>query len=70
MIHTTTPTRRIVINIECFDDIPDNNYVAWLEGEDYAGIIVSASSIPECINEIGISLKVLELYRKNLSKKK
>lgn len=69
MIQTIPPTQRITIHFECFDDLPQDNYVAWLEGEDYKGIVVTANSVAECVQEIGISLKVLELYRKNLKQK-
>ena len=69
MVQTIQPTQRITIHFECFDDLPNDNYVAWIEGDDYKGMVVSANSVAECVQEIGISLKVLELYRKNLKMK-
>jgi DUF1365 family protein len=66
MIQIVNPNHRIDIHIECFDDLQEDNYIAWISGDEYKGITVTGNSIPECMKELQISLKVLELYRKNI----
>lgn len=56
----------IVIRIKCYDGLPEDKYLAWVEGKEYRGLVVSANSIGECVKEIGTSLHALELYRKNI----
>lgn len=66
MTQTIQPTNRITIFIECFDDSVKNNYVAWVQGDGYDGIVVEAKSVVECMQELTTSIKVLGIYRKNL----
>lgn len=63
-----SPTLSIVVHFDYFENVPEP-YVAWIEGDAYKGIIVTGNTIADCVKEIGISLKVLELYRQNISKK-
>lgn len=59
--------KSITIHFE-HHDIPQDSFVAWIEDEDYkgmVGMVVSGNSIGECVQEIGTSLKVLELYKEN-----
>lgn len=67
MVQTVAPKHEIVIHIQQYDELDqvEEQYVAWIAGEKYRGILVTANSISECMKELGISLKVLELYRKN-----
>lgn len=69
MFRTINPDEEIVIHFQFYDDLPNSNYVAWIEGGKYKGIVVSADSIADCVKEVGISLKVLDLYRKNIKTK-
>lgn len=68
MIKTVMPSNRITVHFECFDDLESEGakYCAWIEDEPYKGIVVSGNTIDEVFKELGISLRVLELYRKNL----
>lgn len=68
MVQTIEATKKLIIHFDCYDDIPDGNYIAWIEGKDYAGMVVTGNSVPECLKELSISLNVLEIYRKNLLK--
>lgn len=65
MVQVINPDEEIVIRIKFYDDLPKDNYIAYIEGDAYRGMAVSASSIEECMKELAISLKVLNLYRKN-----
>lgn len=59
--------KEIIIDVEFFGnpDIPEEvRYVGWIKGKEYKGNIVSGSSIGECVKELGISLIVLEEYKK------
>ena len=65
MVRTEDSLHTIEIQILEFDK---GEYTAWIKGDDYKGIVVQAESIGECLKELSISLKVLELYRNNVNK--
>ncbi|PSR54115.1 hypothetical protein AHMF7605_11595 [Adhaeribacter arboris] len=65
MVQTIQHNHQLNIQIKCYDDLPDNKYLAWIEGKEYTGITITANSITECIKELAISLTALEAYRKN-----
>lgn len=48
----------------------EKGYTAWIKGDEYKGIVVESESLDECLKELSISLKVLELYRNNIKKEK
>jgi hypothetical protein len=68
MVRVENPDKTIIIHLEYFEDL--SKYVAWIEGDEYKGVVLEADSLGECIKELGISLKVLELYRKNIKSEK
>ena len=69
MVQTTFPNKTITVKIECFDNLPEQNkYVAWVEGDEYKGIVIQGDSIDDCLDELATSLRVIELYRKNTKK--
>jgi hypothetical protein len=62
MVQIEETEHKIEITIQAYEKV----YIAWIKGADYMGIVVEATSIGECITELGISLVSLEKYRKNL----
>jgi predicted RNase H-like HicB family nuclease len=52
----------ITIHVQHFDNVPEQNYVAHVEG--MKGMVVSGNSIGECVQEIGISMIVMERYER------
>lgn len=47
----------------------EENYLAWVEGEKYRGTVVSGNSLSDVLNNLSISIKVLNDYRDNERKK-
>lgn len=67
MLQVTEPDFELKVHFQHYPKSP-LPYLAWIEGEQYKGIVVQASSIDECMKELSVSLKVLELYRNNIKK--
>lgn len=65
MVRVKEPKYIIEVQILKFEE----GYTAWIKGDEYKGIVVQAESLDECLKELSISLKVLELYRNNIKKK-
>lgn len=60
----------ITIEIEYFDDadLPeDHRYVACISEGEYKATVVTAGSVADCFKEIGISIFVMDEYRRSLS---
>lgn len=67
MNQTAQHQLEIKVVIKCYDNLPkDSQYLGCIEDYNDAKSIgcVQAGSIGECIKELGISLSVLEQYRK------
>lgn len=68
MVQTIQEDLKITIVINCYDDgcLENKHYVGFIQ--DYNGMackcVVQASTVGECVKEIGISLEALEVYRK------
>lgn len=68
MQQKTEEQLEIKIVIKCYDNLSDDSkYLAYIEDYDDAKSIgcVQASTVGDCIKELGISISVLEQYRKS-----
>lgn len=50
----------LTIKIESDPNNPLEPFMAWIEGDEYKGTIVTGHTIGECVKELGISLIVKE----------
>lgn len=70
MVEIIQEDLKITITIKCYDNEAKDKYLGLIQSYKDCKCIspVQASSIGECIKEIGISLSVLEEYRKQTKK--
>lgn len=66
MVRTNEPTLTIKVVIQCHDDLHENLYLGYIEEYKDAKFIacVQASTAGDILKELGVSLMVLEEYRK------
>lgn len=67
----TTTTIVIKAGYVADERIPESDrYVAWIDGDKHKGFVVAGASIGECVKELGVSLRVMELYEEQKIKNK
>ena len=73
MVQSIEPTTEVTAIIQVYEDIPimkDSTCIAYLEGEQYKGIVVQAKSVPEALKELAISIEAINQYRINTNQSK
>ena len=63
MMQILEPDVELTIRINGFSNPPE--YIAWISGQEYMGIVVRGKDVRDCLNELRISLEALEQFRKN-----
>lgn len=56
--------KTITIHFQCVDDLPEDNCCAFITEGEFSPMLVSANSIGEAVIEMGKSIQVAELYKK------
>jgi len=64
MAQTINPTIKVVIKV--YEDAPlEAKYMAYLEDNEYKGIVAQAESVSEVLRELAISIEARNQYRLN-----
>lgn len=66
MVKTFEPTIKVKAIIQVYDvNETENECMAYLDGEEYRGIVVQAKTISEALRELAISIDAINKYRMN-----
>lgn len=66
MIQEIIPTTEVTVTIKVYDhNVIDAKCIAYIEGDEYKGIVVQAKSISSALKKLSICLDAINNYRTN-----
>jgi hypothetical protein len=69
MMQEIIPSTEVKVVIKVYDhDVVDAKCMAYLEGDEYRGVVVQAKSIPSALKKLAVSLEAINQYRLNTQK--
>lgn len=69
MIQEIIPSTEVTVVIKIYDhDVMDAKCMAYIEGDDYKGIVSQAATVGGALSKLSILLEAIDKYRINTNK--